>query len=53
MDQVLEYFDKEWEIYEIFSNKMLYIGEEPKESDIETHTKHSLVGQVSHSCEGN
>ena len=32
---------------------MLYIDEEPKESDMVTQTQYSPVGQVSHPCEGN
>lgn len=51
MDHFLAYLDKKWEIYEIFQNKMFYSDEEPGGRDLATHSKHSLVEQVSHPCE--
>ena len=46
VDQFLVYFDKEWEIYEIFQNKMLYLDEEPEGRDIDTDSEHFQVDKV-------
>ena len=50
MDLFLAYFYKEWKIYEIFWNKMLYLDEESEGRDVSTHSKLSQVDQVSLPC---
>lgn len=51
MGQFLEYLDKEWEIYEIFWDKILYSNEEPKGRDMAKHFVYSSEHQVLHPCE--
>ena len=43
MDQFSAYLDNEWEIYEIFQNKILYLDEEHEGRDLDTHYEHSVV----------
>ena len=45
--------NKEWEIYEILWNKMLYLDEGAKKKDMITHTEISQEYRVSHPCEEN
>ena len=53
IDQLLVYFHKQCEIYELFWNKMFYLDEEPKQRNIGTHPKFYQVGPISHPCEEN
>ena len=53
IDQFSIYLDKEWEMYEIFWNKVFHSDEGPEERDIATHPKFSQVYHLSHPCEEN